>query len=56
MSLEEPGTELTSDADEPNRDESEEDDETAGLTEPATPLIDQDVAGSVNAAIHDTDE
>jgi len=26
------------------------------VTEPTTPSIDQDVAGSVNAALHDADE
>ena len=43
-----------SDADEPDRDDHDEVDEDS--TEPATPLIDQNFAESVNAALHDTDE
>jgi hypothetical protein len=30
--------------------------ERAEVSEPATPPIDEDVAGSVNAAVHDADE
>jgi hypothetical protein len=30
--------------------------ENAEAPEPVTPPIDEDVAGSVNAALHDTDE
>jgi hypothetical protein len=30
--------------------------ESADAPEPATPPIDEDVAGSVNAAVHDADE
>jgi hypothetical protein len=30
--------------------------ERADVPEPATPPIDEDVAGSVNAAVHDADE
>jgi hypothetical protein len=30
--------------------------ESAEVSEPATPPIDEDVAGSVNAAVHDADE
>jgi hypothetical protein len=30
--------------------------ESADVPEPATPPIDEDVAGSVNAAVHDADE
>jgi len=59
MNREEPGTERKSDADQANRQESDqqdEQDEPAAGTEPGTPLIDQDFAGSVNAALHDTDE
>jgi hypothetical protein len=33
-----------------------EDAESADAPEPATPPIDEDVAGSVNAAVHDADE
>jgi hypothetical protein len=43
-----------SDADEPNRDDHDEVD--ADTTDPAKPLIDQDFAESVNAALHDNDE
>jgi hypothetical protein len=52
----EPRTEPTPDADEPNREQSDEDEMTVDRTEPETPLIDQDFAGSVNAALHETDE
>jgi hypothetical protein len=51
---EETGTKSKPDADEPSRENPE--DETADRTEPGTPLIDQDFAGSVNAALHETDE
>lgn len=34
----------------------EEADDAAETTEPATPPIDEDVAGSLNAALHDADE
>jgi hypothetical protein len=53
---EEPRTEPTPDADEPSRDESDEDHEAVDRKESRTPLIDQDFAGSVNAALHETDE
>jgi hypothetical protein len=53
---EETGTTSKPDADEPSREDRAEEDEIADRTEPATPLIDQDVAGSVNAALHETDE
>jgi len=52
---EENGTDLESEADGPHRADRE-DDETQDPTEPGTPLIDQDFAGSVNAALHDSDE
>jgi hypothetical protein len=53
---EEPRTEPTPDEDESNRDQSDEDEVTVDSTDPETPLIDQDFEGSVNAALHDTDE
>jgi hypothetical protein len=53
---EEPGTNPQPDADEPNRDDRDEHDEAEERTEPARPLIDQDFAGSVNAALHDSDD
>lgn len=56
MNREEARTEAQSDADEPNRDEQDEDEETAHRREPGTPLIDQDFAGSVNAALPETDD
>jgi hypothetical protein len=56
MNREEARTEAPSDADEPNRDEHDEDEETADRREPGTPLIDQDFAGSVNAALPETDD
>jgi hypothetical protein len=46
---EESGTE----ADQADRREEEED---AERSEPVTPPIDEDVAGSVNAALHEADE
>lgn len=53
---EEPGTNPQPDADELNRDDRDEDDDSEERTEPARPLIDQDFAGSVNAALPDTDD
>jgi hypothetical protein len=53
---EETGIKSKPDADEPSREDREKEDETADRTEPATPLIDQDFAGSVNAALHENDE
>jgi hypothetical protein len=44
------------DADEQDADDCDGHDEDPGHTEPATPLIDQNLAGSMNAALHDTDE
>jgi hypothetical protein len=59
MNREEARTEAQSDANEPKRDEQDEhdeDEETADRREPGTPLIDQDFAGSVNAALPETDD
>jgi hypothetical protein len=44
------------DSDEQDADGRDEHEENKGRTEPATPLIDQDWAGSVNAAVPDTDD
>lgn len=55
MNREEPRTEPTPDADEPNRDQSDKEEEAAS-SKLRTPLIDQDFAESVNAALHDTDD
>ena len=52
----EPRPESKSDADEPSRADREKNDETENGTDPATPPIDEDFAGSVNAALHETDE
>src|SRR5436190_23383507 len=41
---------------EPDPAEPEEGDEVAKGTEPVTAPIDEDVAGSVNAAVHEADE
>jgi hypothetical protein len=40
----------------PETEPAEEEAESAEVSEPATPPIDEDVAGSVNAAVHDADE
>jgi hypothetical protein len=41
---------------EAEEEQPEEDEQVPERPEPATPLIDEDVAGSVNAALHDADE
>jgi hypothetical protein len=47
---------LRAEAESAERDETEDEDEEAlDGTEPATPPIDQDIAGSVNAAVPETD-
>jgi hypothetical protein len=53
---EETETESKSDADEQNADDRDAREENGDRTEPARPLIDQDLAGSVNAAVPDTDD
>jgi hypothetical protein len=37
-------------------DRREEEEEVANRAQPVTPPIDEDVSGSVNAAVHETDE
>jgi hypothetical protein len=53
---EETETESKSDADEQNADDRDAHEENGDRTEPARPPIDQDLAGSVNAAVPDTDD